>query len=324
MATTFTLDSTTVFPPGTSVAAYPTSNWPGNRVDTTAAPLGSATNSQTMGTSNLTFTGLAAETDYVAYAQVGGVHRYVGFTLKSLSAGGAIDLTALNTSISTSGTRITADTGGTPVEVGLTSSGNSGLKIGSVLLYAQSGVLRTPSGFVSDDTSTFSNGIAAANTVPTQAGTWQPVAATSGTDTACTNGTAYVGSIFLPNNKTLTGIQYLIGSVGGTTKVIVSLHNYATGAVLKNSAVAGTVVGTAATAQQVPFTGGTYTAIGPAHYWIGLTFDSATAKFRTVPAHCQVGSGVLGNGVTQTFGTPATFTPPTTFTADKVPVASVY
>lgn len=170
---------------------------------------------------------------------------------------------------------------------------------------------------------TTTGGITAANATPTQAGTWQPVAATSGTDTACSNGTAYVGSIFLPNNKTITGIQYLVGSVGGTDKVVVSLHDYNTGAVLANSATAGTLVGTAANNFQVAFTA-TYNAVGPKHYWIALTFNGTTAKFRSVPAHCQAGSGVLGNGVTQTFGTPATFTPPTTFTADKVPVASVY
>lgn len=170
---------------------------------------------------------------------------------------------------------------------------------------------------------TTTGGIVAASVTPTQVGTWQPVTATSGTDTACSNGTAYVGSVFLPTNKTITGIQYLVGSVGGTTKVVVSLHNYATGAVIKNSATAGTTVGTAAQLQQVAFTS-TYAATGPSHYWIALTFDSTNAKFRSVPAYTNAGSGVLGDGVTQTFGTPATFTPPTTFVADKVPVASLY
>lgn len=161
-----------------------------------------------------------------------------------------------------------------------------------------------------------------AGAIPRRYGTWQPVAATSGTDTACTNGTAYVGIIFVDMPCTVTGIQYLIGSVGGTDSVIVSLHDV-DGAVLANSAVAGTVVGTAANAQQVAFTA-TYSLTVVGFYWIGLTFNGTTAKFRSVPAHCQVGSGVIGNGVTQTFGTVAAFTPPTTFTADKVPVASLY
>lgn len=150
--------------------------------------------------------------------------------------------------------------------------------------------------------------------------TWQAVAATSGTDTACTNGTAYVGSIFVPMNCTVTGVQYLIGSVGGTDKVISSLHS-STGALLANSAAAGLTVGTAANLQQVAFTS-TYAAVGPAFYFLALTFNGTTAKFRSVPAHTQ--NGVIGNGVTQTFGTSAAFTAPTTFTADKVPVASLY
>ncbi len=157
---------------------------------------------------------------------------------------------------------------------------------------------------------------------PRGAGTWTINSATDGTNTACTNGTMYVGMVFLQRNCTVTGIQYLVGSVGGTDSVIVSLHN-AAGVVLANSAVGGTVVGTAAQSQQVPFTA-QYTAVGPALMWIGLTFNGATAKFRTVPAYCNVGHGLVGGSVAQTFGTVAAFTPPTTFTADVVPVASLY
>lgn len=155
---------------------------------------------------------------------------------------------------------------------------------------------------------------------PYNISTWQPIAATSGTDTACSNGTAYVGSIYVPMNATITGIQYLVGSVGGTDKVIASLHD-STGALLANSATAGATVGTAAQIQQVAFTG-TYAAVGPGFYFVALTFNGTTAKFRSIPAYTA--AGTIGNGVTQTFGTPAAFTVPTTFTADKVPVASLY
>jgi hypothetical protein len=155
---------------------------------------------------------------------------------------------------------------------------------------------------------------------PYNLATWQPIAATSGTDSACTNNTAYCGSIQVPGNCTITGIGYLIGSVGGTDKVVVSLHD-ASGALLANSDLVGATVGSPANVQQVAFTGA-YPAVGPATYFIALTFNGTTAKFRTVPAHCQ--AGVMGNSVTQTFGTAANFTAPTTFTADKVPVAFVY
>ena len=158
--------------------------------------------------------------------------------------------------------------------------------------------------------------------IPRNAGTWCNNTATAGTDTACTNGTAYVGSVFLGANATITGIQFLVGSVGGTDSVVASLHDSA-GTLLANSALAGAVVGTAAQVQQVALTA-TYAAKGPAWYFVALTFNGATAKFRSVPAYCNAGSGVVGNGVAQTFGTAATFTAPTTFTADKVPVASLY
>lgn len=167
---------------------------------------------------------------------------------------------------------------------------------------------------------TLTGGVAGGN--PYNMGTWPITSVTSGTDTACTNGTAYVGSVHVHRNCTLTGIQYLVGSVGGTDKVIVSLHNSA-GTLLANSATAGTTVGTAAQAQQVAFTA-PYAAVGPGLYYLALTFNGTTAKFRTIPAFCNVGNGVVGNSVTQTFGTPATFTAPTTFTADKVPVMSLY
>jgi len=162
-------------------------------------------------------------------------------------------------------------------------------------------------------------GFAAAT--PRNVGTWPINAATDGTDTFCTNGTAYVGSVFVPESMTVTGVQYLVGSVGGTDKVVASLHD-SVGTLLANSSTAGATVGTAAQLQQVALTA-TFVLV-PGWYFLALTFNGATAKFRTIPAYCNSGSGVLGNGVTQTFGTPAAFTGPTTFTADKVPVASLY
>lgn len=181
----------------------------------------------------------------------------------------------------------------------------------------------TPTTIVASGAITPTGGIAAAGGFtlrPYNIRTWQPVAATSGTDTACTNGTAYVGSILVPGNITITGVEYLVGSVGGTDKVIASIHDSA-GVLLGNSALAGATVGTAAQVQAVALT--TPLAVkGPATYYIALTFNGTTAKFRSVPAYCQ--AGVMGNGVAQTFGTAATFTAPTTFTADKVPVAWLY
>lgn len=156
---------------------------------------------------------------------------------------------------------------------------------------------------------------------PLNIGTWQPVAATSGTDSACTNGTVYFGAIIVPHHVRATGVRYLIGSVGGTDKVIATIHD-AHGTVVANSAVAGATVGTAANTQDVALTA-EYT-LEPGLYFLGLTFNGTTAKFRTVPAFTHAGGNLIAGSATQTFGTTAAFTPVTTFTADKAPVCSLY
>lgn len=66
------------FPEGTSVAAYPVSNWNGAQIS--GAPVGSSTESKTVTSGVAAFASLAADTRYVAYAQVGSDHRYVRFS----------------------------------------------------------------------------------------------------------------------------------------------------------------------------------------------------------------------------------------------------
>lgn len=149
-------------------------------------------------------------------------------------------------------------------------------------------------------------------------GTCDSPSATSGDDTPCAANTIFVGSIFVPAPMRINGIQYLVGSIGGTNNVIASLHS-SSGTLLAYGT--STTVGTAALAQQLPLTF-QYTATGPAWYFIGLNFNGATPRFRTVGS--GAGNGVLGNGIAQTFGTPVSFTAPTTFTVAKVPIASIY
>jgi hypothetical protein len=148
------------------------------------------------------------------------------------------------------------------------------------------------------------------------------VAATSGTDTACDNGSVWAAQVYVGENCTLTGIEYLIGSVGGTDKVIAYLFD-STGVVVANSALAGATVGTAATLQQVAFTA-TYAAKGPQTYIVGLQFNGTTAKFRTIPAY----TGQESMRIKQTggvFGTSAPLSPVATALTDAVgPVLSTY
>lgn len=145
-----------------------------------------------------------------------------------------------------------------------------------------------------------------------------PTSATAGNDTACSNGDRYWVSLQVPGPILLTGLSYLIGSVGGTDKVIVELHNNA-GTLVATSALAGATVGTAANLQSVAFTS-TYTA-QPGRYFAAVQFNGTTAKFRTynIP-----GSAFITGTVAGTFGTSAAITPGTTFTANIGPICSTY
>jgi hypothetical protein len=81
----FTLTAVQTFPAATSVAAYKKSNWPAPD-QPSGAPVGSPDDTQAMGTAGLTFTGLAASTDYWAVGEVGGQWRYIGFKTDAAAA----------------------------------------------------------------------------------------------------------------------------------------------------------------------------------------------------------------------------------------------
>lgn len=67
-----------VFPVGTSVSAYPLSNWPQSQRPPSGAPVGSpAATGTVQADGTVAFSGLAADTDYVAYAA--SPDRYVRF-----------------------------------------------------------------------------------------------------------------------------------------------------------------------------------------------------------------------------------------------------
>lgn len=153
---------------------------------------------------------------------------------------------------------------------------------------------------------------------PNNIASWINNTATSGTDVANTNGTIYYVSMFVPGNCFITSINYLVGSVGGTDKVIAGLFDQ-TGQLLANTAIAGQIVGTAAQVTSVPLTQPYNYIGGPATLLVGLCFNGVTAKFRAIPAYCS--AGAVAGSATQTFGTPASFVPSTTlFTADLGPV----
>ena len=76
----FTLACPHRFPEGTSVGAYPASNWPAQVLSPSGAPLGAATDTQSVASGSLAFTGLVSGTRYFAAADVNGIWRYVAFT----------------------------------------------------------------------------------------------------------------------------------------------------------------------------------------------------------------------------------------------------
>ncbi len=150
-----------------------------------------------------------------------------------------------------------------------------------------------------------------------------PLLATAGNDNACTNGDIYWVPVYFAGPTVVAGVQYLIGSVGGTDKAIVALYN-SSGVLLGNSALAGTTVGTAANVQPLDFV--SPVAIpGAGRYFIAIQFNGTTAKFRTHTLPTLKASAACATGsVAGTFGTLAAITPGTTYTVNKGPIASTY
>ena len=204
---------------------------------------------------------------------------------------------------------------------GLTLTAFSGQTIDGASTYVLRGnstakIVRGESGWVVAEGSENPEPATVPTIVPAAGGLWQ--LATAGTDSACTNGVTYFVELNVPYNKTLTGVAYQVGSVGGTDKVIATLYSSA-GAVLANSAVAGATVGTAAEIQSVAFES-TYAAVA-GRYYVGLTFNGTTAKFRTYPIP---GSLFIAGSEAETFGTVTAITPGSTFAADKGPLCYAY
>lgn len=147
------------------------------------------------------------------------------------------------------------------------------------------------------------------------------VSATAGTDAAATDGDRYWTELMIDDNVTLTGISYLVGSVGGTDSVVVQLCNSAGVEVATSRAVSGTaaLVGTTAEFQSVAFTAPYAATAGV--YYVTVQFNGTTAKFRTYPIP---GSPFVAGSVGGTWQTKADITPGSTFTADKGPIFITY
>lgn len=142
-----------------------------------------------------------------------------------------------------------------------------------------------------------------------------------GTAVSSVNGTIYFADVYVERDFTATGVGILNAGTVGTNLGIVALYS-AGGALLANSALAGATTAGANVFQQYAFTA-TVKILGPAQFFIAYQANGATDNFRAIAASTFV--DVVTKSQTGVFGTiPATFTVPTTFTADVGPAAYLY
>lgn len=131
-------------------------------------------------------------------------------------------------------------------------------------------------------------------------------------------GTRYYTQLNIGVPVTLTGLQALVGGTGGTDNWLVELHN-AAGVSVANSALAGATAGTAGTWQQFAFTT-PYAALAGT-YFVVVQSNGTTATLGTLNSPINP---LITGSATGTFGTVASFTPATTYTANLGPAVLAY
>lgn len=133
-------------------------------------------------------------------------------------------------------------------------------------------------------------------------------------------GSRYFSSVQFGNPQVLTGLNVHVGGTGGTDSWILELHS-PTGVLLATTATAGTTAGTALTWQQIAFTA-TYNLTIPGTYYVVVQSNGTTAKFSSYNSPTY--TGLLTGSATGTFGTGASITVPTTYTANLGPRITAY
>jgi len=136
-------------------------------------------------------------------------------------------------------------------------------------------------------------------------------------------GSRYFSSLTFGTPVTVTGINVLIGSVGGTDTWLVEIHD-STGALVATSSTSGVTAGTAGTWQQIALTAPITLAAGT--YFVALQTNGTTAHpaVYNFPAPSAAPYPLLVGSATGTFGTGASITPPTTYAAALGPVVLPY
>lgn len=141
------------------------------------------------------------------------------------------------------------------------------------------------------------------------------IATTSGTNLDIVTTETYIAEVFVPATVTVTGISIFNGTaVAGNVQVFLA---NASGTVVASSA--STAASGTTAYQQVPLSA-TYTAVGPATYYVCVQGNNAGGDIRT---HV-VGTFGASKATSTTYGTLTSITPPTTFTTGVGPLASLY
>lgn len=144
--------------------------------------------------------------------------------------------------------------------------------------------------------------------------------ASLGTSAVHVAGTWYRSEIYVPHLAQWTGINVLNGATVGTDNILVALYD-TNGVLITNSAVAGALSAGANAFQSLAFL--TQPILPPGRYFVAVQCNGTTATTRKWAA--ANGGNQMTQSATGTFGTvPASFTPPTTFTADVGPIAALY
>ena len=147
-----------------------------------------------------------------------------------------------------------------------------------------------------------------------------------GTATDDVAGQWWLTDILVPYNRTVTAVGVLQGSTATTDKIRVAIWD-SFGKLVGSSAVAGLALASANTFKECTLVldaaAATVTSLklfGPQRYFIGVQGNgTAAAAIQTVKAATYI--DVLGEVLAGTFGTtPATITPPTTWTDALAPV----
>jgi len=137
---------------------------------------------------------------------------------------------------------------------------------------------------------------------------------------AQTAGTFNFVELYVPYLQQWTGAGVLNGTTVGTNKLIVAVYG-TNGALLANSATAGTTTAGASTMQNIAFTAPI--TLVPGRYFLACQADGATDTIR----HLLSANGAVPctGTVAGTFGTvPSTITTTTTFTTAVGPIMQLY